>query len=279
MNRLHIQGCILLLTVFLATSLQAQDLQMPRPSPDASVSQTIGVSEIAIRYSRPGVKDRVIWGGLVPYDKVWRTGANEATNITTPDDILVEGKKLPAGSYSIATIPGKETWTIIFNKRDDLWGTFGYRESEDVLRISVKPQPAPFKERLQFTFANLTDTSTDVVFHWEKVKVSFRIEIDTRGIALQRAKTAISWRDPLTAATYCLRKNDNLELALRWSEISVLAEKNYWNLRVKARLQEKLGQKEEAIATMSDALGLGEKMDNAPFDFDRMKALLEDWKK
>ena len=114
--------------LFAATLLAAApalaQLDLPRPSPKATVSQTVGLTDITITYCRPGVKGRVIWGGLVPYDQVWRTGANEATTITFSDEVTIEGTKLPAGTYGLFTIPGKDEWTVIFNKGAKQWGAY-----------------------------------------------------------------------------------------------------------------------------------------------------------
>lgn len=153
-----------------------------RVSPKAFVTQTIGKTDIEISYSRPGVKGREVWGGLVPYDKVWRAGANEATKITFGSDVLINGKKLTAGSYGFFTIPSKDEWTVIFNKVADQWGAFEYNQAEDALRIKVKPQPAEFHEWLEYTFSDMKvnkkeSNSAVINLVWGKLKVPISVEV------------------------------------------------------------------------------------------------------
>jgi hypothetical protein len=130
--------CVATLMVVAPLAAQAE-LKLPRPSPKATVTQTIGYTDVTVAYSRPGVKARVIWGSLVPYDKPWRTGANEATTFTCSEEITFEGKKLPAGTYSLFTIPGHKMWTVVLNKEKDLWGAYEYKPEQDILRAEVQP--------------------------------------------------------------------------------------------------------------------------------------------
>lgn len=170
---------VLLSAFFLFTnSGQAQNNKKDlRISPKAVVIQTVGFTEVRIDYSRPGVKKREIWGKLVPYDAVWRAGANEATKITFSTDVIVEGKKLKKGSYSFFAIPGKNDWTIIFNKVADQWGAFEYNESEDALRVKVKTENAIWQEWLSYTINKASDTSAIIRLEWEKIKVPFKVEV------------------------------------------------------------------------------------------------------
>ncbi len=148
-----------------------------RVSPKASVMQVVGLTEVKIDYCRPGVKGRTIWGDLVPYNKVWRAGANEATTINFSSDVMIEGKKLSAGKYSFFAIPTKGDWTLIFNKVADQWGAFEYNEAEDALRITVKPQSNGFQEWLTYSFNKTGDKSAVVNLEWEKLKVPFKVEV------------------------------------------------------------------------------------------------------
>jgi len=161
---------LLLLSVLIAANVLAQD-EPPRLSPKASVSQVVGYTEVSIVYSRPGVKGRKIWGGLVPYNEVWRTGANEATTIEFAADVTVEGQMVPKGKYGLFTIPGKKEWTIILNKTWDQWGAFNYDESQDLLRFKVKPQKSDFTERLLFTFDYVSPYSANIVIEWKDLAV------------------------------------------------------------------------------------------------------------
>lgn len=162
--------------LFFVFSSYAQEKNI-RLSPKASVMQTVGFTDVTIDYCRPGVKGRTIWGKLVPYNKVWRAGANEATTISFSTDVTIEGKNLPAGKYTFFTIPNKNSWTLIFNKVADQWGAFEYNEAEDALRITVKPESNIFQEWLAYTITKTGDKSAVVSLEWEKLKVPFKIEV------------------------------------------------------------------------------------------------------
>ena len=157
-----------------------------RISPRAFLTQTIGLTDVTISYSRPGVKGRKIWGGLVPYKKVWRAGANEASKISFSTDVRIDGKKFPAGSYSFFIIPNEnKDWTIIFNKVADQWGAFEYNEAEDFARFNVKPQPSNYQEWLTYTFSNIKvnakgKNSAEVNLNWDKIRVPFTIETEVK---------------------------------------------------------------------------------------------------
>ncbi len=162
--------------LFFVFSSYAQENKI-RLSPKASVMQTVGFTDVTIDYSRPGVKGRTIWGKLVPYNKVWRAGANEATTISFSTDVTIEGKNLPAGTYGFFTIPDKNTWTIIFNKVADQWGAFQYNEAEDALRLTVKPESNNFQEWLAYSITKTGNKSAVISLEWEKLKVPFKIEV------------------------------------------------------------------------------------------------------
>src|SRR3954454_7957917 len=176
-----------LLLVLTAGAALAQQLDLPRPSPNASVTQMVGITDITIKYSRPGVKGREIWGKLVPYGEVWRSGANENTTITFSTPVKGEGHELAAGTYGLQTIPAAGDWTIIFSKDANEWGAFSYKQADDALRAQAKPQPAEFRERMAFEFDDVTDTSAKVVLHWEKLKVPFSVEADTMKLFVDKA--------------------------------------------------------------------------------------------
>ena len=164
-----------IITFLLSASLNAQN-EPPRLSPKASVSQVVGYTEVSVVYSRPGVKDRKIWGGLVPYDEVWRTGANEATTIEFANDVTVNGNKVPKGKYGLFTIPGEKEWTIILNKTWDQWGAFNYDDTKDFLRFKVKPQESDYTARLLFTFEYVSPYSANILIAWDQLEVSFLVE-------------------------------------------------------------------------------------------------------
>lgn len=158
------------------TNAQKRANNETRISPNASVSQTIGTTQVTITYGRPSVNDREVFGSLEPYGEVWRTGANEATTITFSDDVLIEGEPLEAGTYGLFTVPGKEQWAVIFNNVPNQWGAFDYDSSEDALRVKVNPEKGPHMEQLMFYFEDITGNSGTAVVHWSDVKVPFTIE-------------------------------------------------------------------------------------------------------
>src|SRR5215470_10850874 len=190
--------------VFSCITVVSAQVVTPRPSQKASVMQTIGVTDVTITYSRPGVKGRKIWGDplpgqasttgeatldnqnvrpkdavIVPYGHVWRTGANEATIFTVSDDVLINGQKLAAGTYSLHTVPTKDEWTIVFNGTANQWGSFNYDPAKDTLRVKAKPQwVTDNQEWLEYNFNPVTDDSAQVNIRWEKISVPFTIKVD-----------------------------------------------------------------------------------------------------
>jgi len=267
------------LIFILSLSSFGQQIKTPRPSSDATVIQFVGVTEVKIDYSSPGVKGRKVWGELVPFGEIWRTGANEATTITFSDAVKINGSELPAGTYGIHTIPGEKEWEFIFSKDTKVDGSSNFNKDNEVLRVKAKPEEHHFMERMTFLFADVTDNSANVNLMWDKLKVSFKVETNTQELFLSKAREQLSWSPTFQAAQYCLTTNTNLEEAYKWIEASCLINEVYWNTRVKAQIQNKLGMKDESIATMEKAIGLGSKMESAPFDFDNMKAMLAEWKK
>ena len=268
----------MVLIFILSITAAGQEFRPPRPSPDATVSQYVGITKITIDYSSPGVKGRKIWGGLVPYDKIWRTGANEVTSINFSDPVKVNGNELPAGTYGIHTIPGENEWGIIFSKDTKVDDPMTYDEKKDALRIKVKPESNPFTERMAFIITDMTNNSANVNLIWENLKVPFKVEVNTQDLTLQSARTAADWGSLMSAANYCLQQNVNMDEGFKWIQASTLINENYWNLRVLAQYYAKLDKKSDAIATMEKAIDLGSKRENPPFDFENMKKMLAGWK-
>lgn len=167
----------LLAVAFFSTSAIAQERgnEEARVSPNATVSQTIGTTEVTLTYGRPAVNDRTIFDGLVPFGQVWRTGANESTAITFSDDVMIEGEKVEAGTYSLYSVPGEDEWTIIINSKLS-WGT-QYDKSADVLRVQVEPQTGQQVEQFMIYFEDVTSNSAECVLHWDTTKVPFTIEV------------------------------------------------------------------------------------------------------
>jgi tetratricopeptide (TPR) repeat protein len=237
-------------------------LKLPQASPEASVGQTFGLTDIEIRYHRPTVNKRKVWGELVPYNEVWRAGANENTTISVSTDVTVSGQKLAAGTYGLHMLPTEKDWTVIFSKQAAAWGSFSYDAKEDALRVTVTPQPAEFQERLGYTLEEPTDTSVSAVMRWEKVRVAFPIAADTPQVvvgSLRRELRGLSrffWQGWNQAAAYCLRNNVNLDEALEWANQSVGIAETFTNLRTKAGLLEKKGDAKTAEALRARSLQL-----------------------
>ena len=267
------------LVIILTVISFAQDFRTPRPSPDATVSQFVGVTKITIDYSSPAVKDRKIWGELVPFGQVWRTGANEATTITFTDAVSINGNALVAGTYAIHCIPNANEWEIIFSKDVPVDGSSTLDPKKEALRIKVKPEEHHFLERMAFLFTDVSENSVNVNLLWEKLKVAFKVDVKTQEKKKKKARDAFKWNQLMAAATYSLEQNTNLEEGFKWIRASSLINENYWNTRILAQYHAKMNKKSEAISTMEKAIELGNKMPDAPFDFDRMKQMLADWKK
>jgi hypothetical protein len=256
-----------------------QQLDMPRPSPNAWVSQMVGVTKISITYSRPGVKGRKIWGALVPYGEVWRSGANENTTISFSTPVKVEGHDLPAGTYGLQTIPAEGDWTIIFSKDANEWGAFSYKPADDALRVQAKPQPAEFRERMAFEFDDVTDTTAKVVLHWEKLKVPFAIEVDTAKLVVGKANADV--RAQLQAASWCIQNNTCLDDASRWVDASIAQRESFSNLRAKALLLAKKKDTKGAVTYGDKALAAAKaaKQPPPPQQVKDLEGMVADWKK
>ena len=248
----------------LPAGVVAQQIDFPRLSPTASASQYVGITQVTLQYSRPGVKGRQVWGALVPYGEVWRTGANENTTLTLSTAAKVVGKEVPAGTYGLQTIPGEGEWTLILSKDADAWGAFEYKQENDALRATVKPRPAAHQERLSFRFDDLSDTAATVVLHWEKVEVPFRVEVATPALVAEKAKGNLRWQSGYQAANYCLDNDTCLEDAARWLAASRALQETFWNLRAQARLDAKRGDKAAAAAWGEKALAAGKASQNPP---------------
>lgn len=257
--------------------------QAPFPSPKQSVTQTVGVTDVSVSYSRPLVKGRKIWGELVPFDKPWRTGANQATTVTFGDDVTVEGKKLSAGTYSLVTIPGKEEWTVIFNLDTALWFRTDYNAALDVLRVKVKPVPAEFRESFEIGFQNVGPDSARLVLAWEKLAVPISLQVDTKGRAVAKAREAVAkakiddWETPLAAARYYATEKINLPEALALAEKSITIKKGWTNLAWKARILALDGKLPEAVKAGEDAIQLAKASPEKP-STESLEKLIAEWK-
>ena len=242
-------------------SLYAQAITTPRaPSPAAKVSQTIGISEITIEYSRPAVKGRQVWGTLAHYGYVdqgfgpakaapWRAGANENTVITFSDEAEIEGKSIPAGSYGFFVgVHEDGTADIILSKNHSSWGSYFYSQEEDQLRVKVQSTNIPHTERLTYDFVDIDHTGATIVLDWEKKRFPFKVTFDVHAIVLANAReelrstTGFGWQGFTSAANYCVQNNINHEEALGWIDQAIGNTKNFNTLWVKAQLVEQMGK-------------------------------------
>jgi len=246
----------------LAGSVSAQnDLNLPDVSQAAEVKQRVALTDIAVKYHRPLVNGRKIWGGLVPYGKVWRVGANENTTIEFSDPVSVEGKPLGKGTYGLHMIPNQDSWTVIFSNTNTAWGSYSYDQKEDALRVDVKPRPlAENKEALEFDFEDLKPTSTAVTMKWEKLGVPFTVSINDSDQTLQNIRAQLKGRGQFTwqaldeGAQFCLTRKINLDEALRWADASIQNEERFDNLSTKADILKALNRPDEAKTVWNRAL-------------------------
>jgi predicted negative regulator of RcsB-dependent stress response len=237
------------------------DLNLPDVSQAAEVKQRIALTDIAVKYHRPLVNGRKIWGGLVPYGKVWRAGANENTTIEFSDPVSVEGKPLDKGTYGLHMIPNPDSWTVIFSKTNTGWGSYSYDQKEDALRVDVKPRPlAENKEALEFDFEDLRPTSTAVTLKWEKLGVPFTVSVNDADQTLHNIQAQLKGRGQFTwqaldeGAQFCLTRKIDLDEALRWADASIQNEERFENLSTKADILKALNRSDEAKTAWNQAL-------------------------
>lgn len=235
-------------------------LTMPEASQRAMIAQRIGLTDITISYHRPLVAGRKIWGGIVPYDQVWRAGANENTTIDFSTPVSVEGQPLAKGIYGLHMIPGTDSWTVIFSKNSSAWGSFTYKQAEDALRVTVKPQPAEMHNALTYDFDEVKPESAVVKLAWEKVAVPFTVstkEVDATLASMRdemRSGKQYVWQSGAEAAQYCLTKKTNLEDGLAWADQSISMEERFENLVLKADLLKALKRDTEAAPIREKAM-------------------------
>src|SRR5256885_10928945 len=269
MKTIKLQPFALCLSILaVAAPVFAQnDLNLPDVSQAAEVKQRIALTDITINYHRPLVNGRKIWGGLVPYGKVWRAGANENTTIEFSDPVSVEGKPLAKGVYGLHMIPNADSWTVIFSKTNTGWGSYSYDQKDDALRVDVKPKPlAENKEALEFDFEDLKPTSTAVMLKWEKLGVPFTVSVNDADQTLENIRAQLKGRGQFTwqaldeGAQFCLTRKINLDEALRWADASIQNEERFDNLSTKADILKALNRPDEAKTVWNHALEIA----NAP---------------
>lgn len=246
-----------------------QTLKTPAPSPSQTIKQDFALSSVEISYSRPAVKGRKIFGDLVPYGKVWRTGANAATTITFGDEVMIGGTKIAAGKYGLLTIPGQKEWTIIISKQTDVTNPANYRISEDLVRINAKTDKLPASmESFIIQFGKVSATAIDIALMWDKTMVTLPVtaDIDTRIMA--DIDKAIGGDKPpyVSAAMYYIENGKDLNKAIGWLDNAIKEEpKAYWAYYQKANALAKSGKKTEAVEAAKKASELAKEGSNADY--------------
>lgn len=257
---------LVLLSGFLAAGslglgrAQSVMLDLPRQSQHAVVTQRIGITDVTVNYHRPLANGRQVWGKLVPYGQVWRAGANENTTVTFTDPVTIEGQPLDRGTYGLHMIPTENQWTVIFSKMSTAWGSFSYKQDEDALRVSVKPQSAEFHDALTYDFDDVKPDSTTVTMRWDKVAVPFKVAVKVNDIveaSIQRQIRGLNqyyWESWDDAAGYFLASKTNLDAALKDEDKSIQTEERYDNLMNKSLILEAMGHKDDAAGFRNKAL-------------------------
>lgn len=287
-------GLTLSLSALLATSALAQAPAAPaplppRPSPTAKVEQAVGISKITVSYSRPGVKGRQIFGGLVPWGEVWRTGANEATLFEISHDATIGGQKLAAGKYAFFTIPNKDSWTLIWNRQAEQWGSTNYKPEEDALKIEAKPQTVAAQERFEIRIADVDDSTAKVELRWADLMVPFAVTFDTAKLAVEQGRAlaakAITKDEARVLsgwASWSLQSGVGLAEAEGWIAKAAAENDSYRIHATHARILAKNGKAKEANAAADKALaratGADKDVPGVAADADALKKERASWK-
>ncbi|MBY5957685.1 DUF2911 domain-containing protein [Membranicola marinus] len=253
--------------IFTAHPLTAQ-VQAPSASPTATLKQDVGLTDIEITYSRPGVKNRTIFGELVPYDQFWRTGANATTKVSFGDDVMIGGKQLKKGTYSLFTYPGEKEWTVIFSHAMNLPGADGYDKSNDAARIQIKPETLPHKvETFTIGVGNIRNNTATIDLSWENTRVSIPVSLNTDEkvfASIDQVMNGPSSGDYYTASGYYLATGKNLEQAHEWASkaVEMTDAKFPWFIYNKAQIEAELGKKDEAEKTAKQGISAAKAMGN-----------------
>lgn len=255
----------------LSAGVSAQ-VTVPQPSPSAKVEQQVGLTDVSLNYARPGMKDRIIFGNLVPYAERWRTGANKNTTISFSTNVSINGKELPKGTYAVYTIPQKDSWEVIFYKDYNNWGLPEEWKAENVaLKATAQVDELPFPmETFTILINNIKSDSAHLNFIWENTVATLPFEVPSEEMALssiERVMSGPSAGDYFAAASYYHDKNKDLEQAYEWIKRAVEMGNPdaYWVLRRKALIEADLGKKDDAIATAKKSLAAAEKAGNKDY--------------
>lgn len=257
---------LLAVAAYILLPGEAQQLTTPQPSPTANIKQNFALSSIEISYSRPGVKGRKVFGELVPYGKVWRTGANNATTITFGEEVTIGGKKVAAGKYGLLTIPGESEWTFIISKQTNVTSPADYKQDQDVVRVNAQPASLPFSiETMMINIDNIKSNSCDIGLAWDNVYVSFPVTSDVDSKVMEQIKNSMEKdnRPYFAAAFYYIENNRDLNKAVEWLDKAYAQTPDgFWILYQKARALKMLGKKNDAIAVSNKSIEIAKKAKN-----------------
>lgn len=244
----------------------AQPIKTPAPSTTQNVKQEFGLGTIELSYSRPNAKGRKIFGDLVPFDKVWRTGANQATTLTFSEEVMIGGTKLAPGKYGLLTIPGAAEWTIIISKQTDVTGPAAYKQDMDAVRVKAKPMALPWSfETFGMSFENIKDNSCELMMAWDKTLVSFAITADVDSKVMKQIENTMTKDNKpyYNAAVYYADNGKDLNQAVTWFDKAIEQNpKAFWIYYQKAKALVKLGKKTEAMAVSMKSIELAKEAKN-----------------
>ena len=246
---------------------QAPPLTLPEASQAATAVQRVGLTDITVKYHRPAVRGRTVWGDLVPFDQVWRAGANENTVVSFSTPVTVGGQPLPAGDYGLHMIPTKTEWTVIFSKDSTAWGSFFYDQSNDAVRFATRPEAGAFQEHLAYTFESPAAAGVTLTLHWDKLAVPVPILVDTPAVVSDsldrqlRGLPGFFWQPFAQAASWSANNKANLDRAAAWADKALAMNRNYQTLRAKAIVLERKGDATTAAALRLEALALATEAD------------------
>lgn len=278
----HPVALSLLLAAALAVPARAAEIRLPNVSPGAKVVQTIGITDVEITYHRPAVKGRTIWGGLEPWGKVWRMGANEATTISFTHPVKVEGRDVPAGTYALFAIPGQEKWTVVLNKEAKQWGAYGYKQSEDVLRFDVAPQAGPATEWMVFNITPASPDSAVVEMAWDKVRIPFKVQVEVDKIVWSEIDAALQAgpdaRTYLMAAYHAKESGQRMEEGLAWIDKAQAMKESFGGHDLRAKLLHRMGRKDEALKQLDKAIAFGQGNKDLAEVIQDLEKLKAEWK-
>jgi hypothetical protein len=269
---IKLKQTLIVALVLAGTAVQAQ-LTTPQPSPAASVTQVVGLTDIVVKYSKPGMKGRTVFGDIVPFDKIWRTGANKSTSISLSTDVTIGGKEVKAGTYALFTIPGKSEWVVILNSNTELWGAGGYEEEKDVARFTVKS--SMLKDQVEtFTigFSHLDGANGHLNISWENTNVTILIETAATKMVEDQIKELLvdgpNAAIYYNAARFYLDNDKDLNQALTWINMAIDKRPDaFWYIHQKANIQAKLGNTKEAIATAEKSMNMAKENEDGDYGY------------